>query len=225
MRMIDFNRLAVAVCVVACAGLFGCSSDDEGGLRVLSIQCAGANIATNNVALDCDGQQSRDVMRIRAAIGGPTSATDIEGFNFSVVFDPTRFSYVAGSAAVETSFLTLGDGDCDTSKGLCIAGKVNSTICANPQECNVLGVEVPDLTATVAMNDPGRLVLTIHSNSATGVQALVFDNLILKFSIRANNVVVETDPTTLTFENATMVDEMDMPIGIIFRDQIILSVR
>jgi len=85
--------------------LLGCGGGGKGGGSVVTpppptptYRCADSTVATDVVAMNCLTQITQDVWQLEVRIGGPTTSTDIGGFAFDVLFDPTQLQYVADSA-------------------------------------------------------------------------------------------------------------------------------
>ncbi len=94
---------ALAVLVVLTASCGGNGSAAPSALR-----CESFAPAADEVALGCGGTVDSSTESIEVVLGGPTSVSDIEGFNFDVVFDSTKVRFVDGSAVVGP-FLSQGD--------------------------------------------------------------------------------------------------------------------
>jgi len=97
--------------------LLGCGrkGGDGGGSVVTppppltpTFRCTDSPVMVDKVALKCGLQRADDVWEIDVVIGSPTTATNIDGFAFDVLFDPTHLAYVAGSASAGTLFLQGG---------------------------------------------------------------------------------------------------------------------
>jgi len=77
---------------------------------VATFKCSDSPTAPNQVALVCGTLVSPNVWMIDVAVGVPTTSTDIGGFDFDVVFDPSNLAYVSGSAQLGDLF-TQNNGD------------------------------------------------------------------------------------------------------------------
>ena len=238
-KMLDRRILA---CLMLCALCSACNDTDDihVGLRTSEYLCSDGLVAQNSVALICGSTVDIDVMEIVLVIGGATTADNIKGLHFDVVYPRSFFSYVDGSASmIADNFLTWGDGSCDVGgTNLCTAGDIGS-ICATNAACNVPGVNMPVLSASETLDPPpdpmnpnvvpGRLTITIdRANPADGVGAsLGGQNPVMRFLMRAESFETGgVDPTLLNFENAAAVDPADTPIGTVpFNDQLLLWVQ
>ncbi len=94
------GALAVLVVLTASCGGGGSSTPAE-------LQCASSAPAANEIALTCGGNLDSSTESIEVVLGGPTSVSTIEGFNFDVVFDAAKVRFVDGSATLGT-FLSQG---------------------------------------------------------------------------------------------------------------------
>ena len=157
------RRLLIGAAVLACLAIPACSSggkSGDGGVvtpppgPVPTFLCSDSPAAPNVVVLKCGARVSATVWRIDVVIGGPTASTDINGFNFDVVFDPLVMAYVPGSAQMGTFFLQGG--------GTTLFLAATAT---NPP-------------------DPGRLVVGVQLQGSTGVGSMMSENLILAFQIK-----------------------------------------
>jgi len=107
-RRFSWGSIPSLGCVLVCTVALGCHSGGGGHSSSKSVfQCTDSASAKDVVVLLCGQRTQADVWLINMVIGGPTTSTDISGFNFDVVFDPTDLSYVSGSAALGT-LLTQG---------------------------------------------------------------------------------------------------------------------
>ena len=85
--------------------------------------------------------------------------------------------------------------------------------------------DTPLLSARIASNDPGRLIIGVRRTKSAGVQGSGGTNPILRFSLRAN-ALVTFGPMQVKFENAEAVDSSDSPIGsVAFSEQLLLGVQ
>jgi len=75
---------------------------------IVTFKCSDSPTAPDKVALQCGRLVSPNVWMIDVTIGVPTQSTDIGGFAFTVVFDPTVLAYVPGSAEVGDLFIQPG---------------------------------------------------------------------------------------------------------------------
>jgi hypothetical protein len=100
------RRPALATIVLLCAALVGCGGKGgDGGGSVITppppptptFRCSDSPPEENQVVLRCGGIPAADVGQIDVMIG-PSTSTDIGGFAFELLFDPTILSYVSGSA-------------------------------------------------------------------------------------------------------------------------------
>ena len=84
----------------------------------------------------------------------------------------------------------------------------------------------PLLVASLANNDPGRLVVGIHrTNQPAGVGGVAQQNPVMSFCLKAN-MLSDFGPVLVRFENAEAVDSSNSPIGSIhFNDQLTLGVN
>jgi hypothetical protein len=101
----------VGAIVLALAGwtALSCGGGGGGGDDGPSFRCQDSAVAADAAALRCGQIRSTGVRVLRLVLGGPTSSSDIMGFNLDVVFDSTVLEYVAGSASGGT--LLNQDGD------------------------------------------------------------------------------------------------------------------
>jgi hypothetical protein len=113
--LFEHHRRLLASLVFAL--LLGCGgkSGDGGGSVVTppppltpTFRCTDSPVMTNQVALVCVKLLPADVWQIDVVIGPPTTATNIDGFAFDVLFDPTLLAYVDGSARAGTLFFQGG---------------------------------------------------------------------------------------------------------------------
>ena len=95
---------ALAACTI-----LSCGGGGGGGNRGPSLRCQDSAVAADITALRCDQSPSAGTRTLRLVLGGPTTSSDIMGFNLDVVFDSSTLEYVAGSAAQGT--LLSQDGD------------------------------------------------------------------------------------------------------------------
>ncbi len=70
-----------------------------GGTSPQELQCASSGPAASEVVLACGGMVTPTTELVQVVLGGPTAATNIEGFNLDIVFDSTKITFVDGSAA------------------------------------------------------------------------------------------------------------------------------
>ncbi len=191
------RRLLIGAAVLACVAIPACSSggkSGDGGVvtpppgPVPTFLCSDSPAAPNVVVLKCGARVSATVWRIDVVIGGPTASTDINGFNFDVVFDPLVMAYVPGSAQVGVFFT---------------------------------GGALP--AAATDPNEPGRLVVGVHLEGATGVGGMMSENPILAFQIKTLTAS-PFGPDQLKFDHFEATDSLRLPISsITFSDQIMLS--
>ena len=100
--------LLIGPAVLACAATLACNSSGggrgDGGVitpppgPIPVFQCSDSPAAPDTVVLQCGERISASTWRINVVIGVPTTSTDINGFDFDVVFDPLLLAYVPGSA-------------------------------------------------------------------------------------------------------------------------------
>ena len=100
--------LLIGPAVLACAATLACNSSGggrgDGGVitpppgPIPVFQCSDSPAAPDTVVLRCGERISASTWRINVVIGVPTTSTDINGFDFDVVFDPLLLAYVPGSA-------------------------------------------------------------------------------------------------------------------------------
>jgi hypothetical protein len=98
------------------AFLLGCGHKSGGGDSVVTppppltptFRCSDSPVMTDMVALKCGALLTADVWQIDVMIGSPTTATNIDGFAFDVVFDPRFLAYVDGSALAGQLFFRGG---------------------------------------------------------------------------------------------------------------------
>lgn len=100
--------LLIGPAVLACAATLACNSSGggrgDGGVitpppgPIPVFQCSDSLAAPDTVVLQCGERISASTWRINVVIGVPTTSTDINGFDFDVVFDPLLLAYVPGSA-------------------------------------------------------------------------------------------------------------------------------
>jgi len=100
--------LLIGPAVLACAATLACNSSGggrgDGGVitpppgPIPVFQCSDSLAAPDTVVLRCGERISASTWRINVVIGVPTTSTDINGFDFDVVFDPLLLAYVPGSA-------------------------------------------------------------------------------------------------------------------------------
>ena len=88
------------------------------------------------------------------------------------------------------------------------------------------GGDSPLLQASLASNDPGRLIVGIRRTVQTaGVQGAAGPNTVLTFELKADPGVT-FGPALISFQNAEAVDSLGNPIASIsFSDQLLLSVQ
>ncbi len=195
------RRFLIGAAVLACVAILACSSggkSGDGGVvtpppgPVPTFLCSDSPAAPNVVVLKCGARVSATVWRIDVVIGGPT-ASNINGFNFDVVFDPLVMAYVPDSAQMGTFFLQGG--------GTTLFLAATAT---NPP-------------------DPGRLVVGVQLQGSTGVGSMMSENLILAFQIKTLTASpFGPDQLTFARSEATDSLRMPIP-GITFSDQIMLS--
>jgi hypothetical protein len=82
---------------------------------LVSVSCGGSGgggpvVECNAIVVNmlCGGRADRFTQRIRIVIGGATSSTDIQGFNFDLVYDSAEILYAGGA---EQGDLLNRDGD------------------------------------------------------------------------------------------------------------------
>ena len=100
--------LLIGPAVLACAATLACNSSGggrgDGGVitpppgPIPVFQCSDSPAAPDTVVLRCGERISASTWRINVVIGVPTTSTDINGFDFDVVFDPLLLAYLPGSA-------------------------------------------------------------------------------------------------------------------------------
>jgi len=100
--------LLIGPAVLACAATLACNSSGggrgDGGVitpppgPIPVFQCSDSLAAPDTVVLQCGERISASTWRINVVIGVPTTSTDINGFDFDVVFDPLLLAYLPGSA-------------------------------------------------------------------------------------------------------------------------------
>jgi hypothetical protein len=95
--------LLIAAASLACGG--GGGGHHSGP----AFTCSESAVGVDTVALVCATKISKDIWQLDVVIGGPTTSTDISGFNFDVVFDSSDLSYVPGSAVLGTLLSQGGD--------------------------------------------------------------------------------------------------------------------
>jgi hypothetical protein len=90
---------------VALVTAVGCSSGGDGGTTAPALQCGDAGqAAANSVTMRCGGSPDGAIELVNVVMGGPTSlTTTLRGFNFDVIYDPSKLEFV--SAASDTSDL------------------------------------------------------------------------------------------------------------------------
>ena len=88
------------------------------------------------------------------------------------------------------------------------------------------GGDSPLLLASLASNDPGRLIVGISRTvQTTGVQAAAGRNTVLTFELQADPAM-KFGPAPISFQNAEAFDSQGNPIASIsFSDQLLLSVQ
>ncbi|HYS05303.1 MAG TPA: hypothetical protein VEW47_08930 [Candidatus Dormibacteraeota bacterium] len=102
----EYHRRLLSAVLVAL--LLGCGrkSGDGGGGGVVTppppptptFRCTDSLVMVNKVALKCGAPLPGNVWQIDVVIGTPTTSTDIGGFAFDLLFDPTILEYVPDSA-------------------------------------------------------------------------------------------------------------------------------
>ena len=100
----------VFVLLIGCGGK-GPSSSGSGVTPpplLPTFKCADSPVMIDQVAMTCDLRISDDIWQIGVVIGSPTTATNIDGFAFDVLFDATRMTYVDGSALAGSLFFHGG---------------------------------------------------------------------------------------------------------------------
>jgi len=97
------RRLLVALVCLLLAACGGKGSD--GGSVVTPpppplpvFQCGDSPAMVDHVALKCGARLGANVWQIDVVIGSPTTSTDIDGFAFDLLFDPSMLAYVPDSA-------------------------------------------------------------------------------------------------------------------------------
>jgi hypothetical protein len=94
--------LAAALLPAACGG----AVEDP---QTVALRCDASPPARDVVALRCGPTIGSDSFVLEAVIGVPTTATDITGFAFDVVFDPVLLEFVPGSAQAGDLLNQQGD--------------------------------------------------------------------------------------------------------------------
>jgi hypothetical protein len=101
------RRVTCVPAIVMCAALLGCAgkeSRDGGGITppppppVPTVQCSDSPPAVDQVVLRCGARVSPAVWEIDVVVGYDTTSTDINGFAFQILIDPTVLAYIPGSA-------------------------------------------------------------------------------------------------------------------------------
>jgi len=86
---------------------FGCSNGGDSGAPAPgpALQCGDASpAAANAVTLKCGGSTDGMTEQVNVVMGGPASlTTTLRGFNFDVIYDPSKLEFV--SATSDTSDL------------------------------------------------------------------------------------------------------------------------
>ncbi len=102
MRNQDPFGRGVAGIPVAILGVILASSCGGGGTAPPALQCSSSEPVANEVVLACAGKVDSTTELVEVVVGGPTGVSNIEGFNFDIVFDSTKVVFVDGSAAQGT---------------------------------------------------------------------------------------------------------------------------
>ena len=101
------RRITRGPAIVMCAALLGCGTKerDSGGFvpppvppPVTSVQCSDTPPAVDQVVMRCGVRISPSVWQIDVVVGYDTTSTDIGGFAFDILIDPTALTYIPGSA-------------------------------------------------------------------------------------------------------------------------------
>ena len=100
------TRIGLLPAALAILVSVSCGGSGGGGGPV--VECNAIDAAADVVNMLCGGRLDRFTQRIRIVIGGATSSTDIQGFNFDLVYDPAEIVYAGGA---EQGDLLNRDGD------------------------------------------------------------------------------------------------------------------
>jgi hypothetical protein len=199
------RRVVFGMVVLLCAALAGCGgkSGDGGGTVIPppptpTFKCSDSPAAVDQVVLRCGVKLSPDVWQIDVMIGAHT-ATDIGGFAFDLLFDPTVLAYVPSSAQSGSLLFQNGDTPLISVK-------------TDPGDPGRLIVGI-SLTGGAA---------------AVGVVPGTYDRIMV-FSVKVvPGAQFDPDPKHLVFdmEKSQALDSSDPPqpiLSITFRDQLLLS--
>ncbi len=103
-RLVSGPAILACGALLASGVLLACGGGDGGGGPiapppgpVAAFQCSDSPPAPDRIVLQCGAKVAPDVWRIDVVIGVPTSVTDINEFDFDVVFDPLLLAFVPGS--------------------------------------------------------------------------------------------------------------------------------
>jgi hypothetical protein len=116
MRPASHDHRRLLLVAIVCAVHLGCGGKGGDGGSVVTppppptqtFRCSQSPVTIDQVALQCGVNLTADVWQIDVVIGSPTRSTDIDGFAFDVLFDPTLLTYVNGSARAGNLFFQGG---------------------------------------------------------------------------------------------------------------------